>query len=215
MDWIVQNGYPLPRIQDLLEIVGRARYLSKIDLASGYWQVRMGDGSVQKTAFNTIWGKYEWRAMPFGLCNAPATFQTLMNETLRPYLGIFGVVYLDDILIFSNTEEEHFEHLEKVLACLRKQKLYAKPKKCVFATKELEFCGHIIGDGKVRAIPTKLNAIMDWPRPTNVNEVRRFLGLATYYRRFVRGFAKIAGPLHELTKEADEELRKKKFRPIN
>ena len=210
-----KNGYPLPRIQDLLEIVGRAKYLSKIDLASGYWQVRMADGSVQKTAFNTIWGKYEWLAMPFGLCNAPATFQTLMNETLRPHLGKIVVVYLDDILIFSDTEDEHYEHLEEVLKCLKEQRLYAKPKKCIFVTTELEFCGHIIGNGEVRPVPAKLEAITGWPKPTNVSEVRRFLGLATYYRRFVRGFSKIAAPLHDLTKEADEELRKKKFRPIN
>ncbi|KAG0160178.1 hypothetical protein PDIDSM_7705 [Penicillium digitatum] len=209
-----KNGYPLPRIQDLLDIVGQAKYLSKIDLAAGYWQVRMADDAVPKTAFNTVWGKYEWRAMPFGLCNAPATFQTLMNETLRPYLGRSVVVYLDDILVYSQTLDEHYTHLEEVLQCLRTQKLYAKPKKCVFVTKELEFCGHIIGDGKVQAVAMKLEVIKDWPRPTNVNEVRRFLGLATYYRRFVKDFAKIAVALHNLTKEADEELRKRKFRPI-
>lgn len=209
-----KNGYPIPRIQDLLDIVGQARYLSKIDLVAGYWQVRMAKEATPKTAFNTIWGKYEWRAMPFGLCNAPATFQTLMNETLRPYLGKSVVVYLDDILVYSKTLEEHYTHLEEVLQCLRKQKLYAKPKKCVFITKELEFCGHVIGDGKVHAVTMKLDVIKEWPRPTNVNEVRRFLGLATYYRRFVKDFAKIAVALHNLTKEADEELRKQKFRPI-
>ncbi|KAG0153432.1 hypothetical protein PDIDSM_5285 [Penicillium digitatum] len=174
----------------------------------------MADDAVPKTAFNTVWGKYEWRAMPFGLCNAPATFQTLMNETLRPYLGRSVVVYLDDILVYSQTLDEHYTHLEEVLQCLRTQKLYAKPKKCVFVTKELEFCGHIIGTGKVQAVAMKLEVIKDWPRPTNVNEVRRFLGLATYYRRFVKDFAKIAVALHNLTKEADEELRKRKFRPI-
>lgn len=209
-----KNGYPIPRIQDLLDIVGQAQYVSKIDLVAGYWQVRMAGDSIQKTAFNTIWGKYEWRAMPFGLCNAPATFQTLMNETLRPYLGKSVVVYLDDILVYSKTLEEHYTHLEQVLECLRAQKLYAKPKKCIFATKELEFCGHVIGDGKVKAITMKLDVIKDWPRPTNVNEVRRFLGLAIYYRRFVKDFAKIAVALHDLTKEADAELRKRKFRPI-
>ncbi|KAG0152675.1 hypothetical protein PDIDSM_2480 [Penicillium digitatum] len=145
---------------------------------------------------------------------APATFQTLMNETLRPYLGKSVVVYLDDILVYSQTLDEQYTHLEEVLQCLRTQKLYAKPKKCVFVTKELEFCGHIIGDGKVQAVAMKLEVIKDWPRPTNVNEVRRFLGLATYYRRFVKDFAKIAVALHNLTKEADEELRKQKFRPI-
>jgi hypothetical protein len=106
-----KNGYPLPRIQDLLDIVGKAKYLSKIDLTSGYWQVRLSEDAVEKTAFNTIWGKYQWRVMPFGLCNAPATFQTMMNETLRDFLGDSVVVYLDDILVFSESLEEHCQHL--------------------------------------------------------------------------------------------------------
>jgi hypothetical protein len=210
-----KNGYPLPRIQDLLDIVGRAKYLSKIDLASGYWQVMMASDSIEKTAFNTIWGKYQWRVMPFGLCNAPATFQTMMNETLRPFLGESVVVYLDDILIFSKSLEEHYRHLEQVLECLRKQKLYAKPKKCVFATRELEFCGHILGDGRLRPIPEKVEVVSSWPRPQNAHEVRSFLGLATYYRRFVKSFAKIAGPLSDLLKEEDAEVRKKRYRRIH
>jgi hypothetical protein len=167
-----KNGYPLPRIQELLDQVGDARVLSKIDLASGFWQVRLTDRAVPKTAFNTIWGKYEWLAMPFGLCNAPATFQTLMNDALRPFLGKFVVVYLDDILIFSKSKEEHYEHLRQVLEVLRKEKLITQPDKCTFATNELEFCGHVIGNGQVRPMPAKVEIVKNWPRPRNVHEVR-------------------------------------------
>jgi hypothetical protein len=209
-----KNGYPLPRIQELIDLVGRAKYLTKIDLASGYWQVRVAQDSIPKTAFNTIWGKFEWKAMPFGLCNAPATFQTMMNETLRGLLGECVLVYLDDILVFSDNLDKHLEDLEQVLQRLRSQKLYAKPKKCIFATKELEFCGHIIGNGKVEAVPAKLDVIKTWPRPKDVHGLRQFLGLCTYYRRFVKGFANIAAPLHEMLKESDADLRQKKFRPI-
>lgn len=209
-----KNGYPLPRIQELLDLVGNARILSKIDLTAGYWQIRMGEGSIKKTAFNTIWGKYEWLAMPFGLCNAPATFQSIINNTLRPLLGRNVVVYLDDILIFSTSLEEHRKHLEQVLALLKGQELYASPTKCTFATRELEFCGHIVGNGNVRPLPAKVEAVQAWPKPKTVHDVRQFLGLATYYRRFIHDFAKICVPLHELLKESDSTLRKQRFRPI-
>jgi hypothetical protein len=152
--------------------------------------------------------------MPFGLCNAPATFQTLMNEALRPFLGKFVIVYLDDVLIFSKTKEEHYEHLEKVLEVLRRERLVIQPEKCTFATNQLEFCGHTIGKGQIKPIPAKVDIVKNWPRPRNVHELRQFLGLATYYRRFIRGFASICVPLHELLKESDVELRKLKFRPI-
>ncbi|KAJ5082230.1 hypothetical protein N7532_011273 [Penicillium argentinense] len=210
----LKNGYPLPRVQELLDIIGKAKFLSKIDLASGYWQVRMEESAIPKTAFNTVWGKFEWLAMPFGLCNAPATFQTLMNQTLQPLLGKCVVVYLDDILIFSESMNDHYRHLDQVLQLLEQQQLYARPQKCIFATQQLEFCGHIVGNGTVRTQPEKIKVIQEWPRPRNVHEVRQFLGLATYYRRFIRSFARIAAPLHELLKEADAQLRVKKFRPV-
>ena len=210
----VKNGYPLPRIQELLDRVGKANVLTKIDLASGYWQVRMDENSIEKTAFNTTWGKYEWLAMPFGLCNAPATFQTIMNDTLRPFLGVFVVVYLDDILIYSDTMEDHYRHLEQVLETLEKHELIAQPGKCEIARDSLEFCGHMVGGGKIRPMPAKIAIIRDWPTPRNVHEVRQFVGLATYYRRFIKDFAKIYTPLHELFKETDESLRKQKFRLI-
>jgi transposase InsO family protein len=209
-----KNGYPLPRIQELLTIIGRAKCLSKIDLVSGYWQVRLKPEDTSKSAFNTIWGKYEWLAMPFGLCNAPATFQTLMNETLRTKLGHTVIVYLDDILIFSNSPDDHYRDLEEVLRALQDQKLYARLPKCTFMAPQVDFCGHTIGSGTVKPMQEKIDIIASWPRPTNVQEVRQWIGLTGFYRQFVRGFANIATPLHELLKEGDIELRKKKRRPI-
>jgi hypothetical protein len=212
----VKNGYPLPRIQDLIDNIGQAKWLSKIDLLSGYWQVRMGDLSIQKTAFNTLFGKFEWRAMPMGLTNAPATFQTMMNKFLQPFLNRFCFVYLDDILIYSKSLDEHEKHLEQILATLQENELYAKPTKCFFAAEEIEFCGHIVGKGRVKPLTAKVEVIKKWPRPTNVREIRQFLGLAGYYRRFVKDFARIAAPLQELLKEAEvpERERKNKLRSI-
>lgn len=209
-----KDGYPLPRIQDCLDTVAGARYLSKIDLTSGYWQIEMDKDSVAKTAFNTRSGKYEFLVMPFGLCNAPATFQRIMNDALREYLYDFVVVYLDDIVVFSNSEEEHEKHLRIVFETLQKHQLYARPSKCLLGASELDFCGHIVGNGRIRPQPQKIEVIRDWPIPINVHEVRQFLGLATYYRRFIRGFARMSTALSDLLVEADVELRKKKFRPI-
>jgi transposase InsO family protein len=209
-----RNGYPLPRIQECLDRLAKARYLTKIDLTSGYWQVQIDPVDVPKTAFNTRFGKFEFIAMPFGLSNAPATFQTLMNSILQPFLDKFVMVYLDDILIYSETIDDHRNHVEAVLQALSDNKLIAKPSKCMFAVTELEFCGHVVGNGVLRPCRDKLAVIRDWPRPSNVHEVRQFLGLASYYRRFVKGFAAIAGPLFELLKESDEEIRRKKHRPV-
>ncbi|KAL1954574.1 hypothetical protein VTO42DRAFT_1050 [Malbranchea cinnamomea] len=198
----------------MLDMIGRARYIPKLDLLSGYWQVRMGESSIPKTTFNTQWGKFEWLAMPFGLTNAPATFQTMMNSILMEYNGRFCLVYLDDLLIYSNTLDEHVEHLELVLGRLAEHKLYAKPTKCVIASQSVEFVGHIVGGGEVRPVPAKVDVIKEWPVPKNVRKLHQFLGLTSYYRRYVRGFAKIAAPLSELLKEPDAELRSKKRRPI-
>ena len=213
-----KNSYPLPRIQECIDQLGRARFLSKIDLTSGYWQVRIKEEDVPKTAFNTRNGKYEFLVMPFGLTNAPATFQTLVNKVFRHFLNIFLIVYLDDIVIYSNTLEEHLEHLRQVLDVLRANELYAKPHKCVFGRSEIEFCGHIVGNGVVKVMQDKIKSIKDWPQPKNVHEVRQFLGLAGYYRRFIKHFSLIAVPLFDLTK-VEEQYKKQnknppKFRPI-
>jgi hypothetical protein len=210
----VKDAYPLPRIQDCLDMIGSARCLSKFDLTQGYYQVEMQPDSIHKTAFNTRSGKYEFRAMPFGLTNAPSTFQRIMNDALREYIGKFVIVYLDDIVIFSRTEDEHEKHLARVLRTLQEHELFAKPSKCTVGVPSLEFCGHIVGNNECRPTPAKVAAILDWPQPRNVHEVRQFLGLASYYRRYVRNFAKISTPLSDLLVESDAALRKKNFRPV-
>jgi hypothetical protein len=210
-----KNSYPLPRIQECIDQLGRAIYLTKIDLTSGYWQVRINEADIPKTAFNTRNGKYEFLVMPFGLTNAPATFQTLVNDTFREFLNKFLIVYLDDILIYSNTFEEHLQHLEQVLKVLQDNQLYARPHKCTFAKHELEFCGHIVGNGVVKVVKSKIQSIREWPQLKNVHEVRQFLGLAGYYRRFIKNFGLIALPLYELLHMGEEDKRKNKFEPIS
>jgi len=209
-----KNGTPLPRISECLTLIGNAPFLSKIDLTQGYYQIRVAGGDREKTAFNTREGKFEYIGMPFGLTNAPATFQTLMNRILRPFLGKFVIVYLDDIVIYSASLGEHYEHLRAVLQALKDNTLFAKPSKCVIAANELEFCGFVVGSGFRRPIASKIQVILDWPRPTNVHEVRQFLGIAQYYREAFPQFTKAALPLFELLKEADAEQRKKKYRKV-
>jgi hypothetical protein len=145
-----------------------------LDLTSGYWQVRIAERDVPKTAFNTRYGKYEFLVIPFGLVNAPSTFQTLINSILRPYIDKIVLVYLDDILIYSNTAEEHREHLRLVLEALRENKLYARPSKCIFDQPEAEFCGHVVEGRIIKVLDKKVKIIRDWPIPTNVHEVRQF-----------------------------------------
>ncbi|KZZ95139.1 Ribonuclease H-like protein [Ascosphaera apis ARSEF 7405] len=210
----VKNTYPLPRIDALFDYIGQAKYLTKFDLLSGFWQVRMAEDSIPKTAFNTQWGKFEFLAMPFGLTNAPATFQAMMNQVLEGYNGTFCVVYLDDVLIFSNTLDEHIEHIDKVLTRLQDNELAVKPSKCAIAAEELDFCGYVVGKGELRPMPMKLDAIREWPRPVNVYQIRQLLGLAEYYRRCIKDLSKIVAPLSEMIKTTDEALRKKRYRPI-
>ena len=210
-----KNGYPLPRIQECLDLIGQACRLSKIDFTQGYYQMLVAKEDREKTAFNTREGKFQWNVMPFGLCNAPASFQTLMNRILRPFLGKFVVVYLDDIVVFSSSDADHIQHLTQVFEVLRANTLYARPSKCILFASELEFCGHMVGNGVVRPLSSKIETIRDWPIPKNVHDVRVFLGMVTYYRRFIHSFAKIAVPLFDLLKEADAEIRKKKYRTIN
>lgn len=209
-----KNGYPLPRIQECIDLIGRAKVLSKLDFTQGYHQMLVDEKDREKTAFNTREGKFQWKVMPFGLCNAPASFQTFMNRILREFLGKSVVVYLDDIVVYSESMEEHLHHLTQVFEVLRAHTLYAKPSKCIFAVTSLEFCGHLVGGGVVRPLSSKVAIIIEWPTPINVHEVRVFLGMVTYYRRFIRAFAKICVPLFDLLKEADAETRKKKFRKI-
>jgi hypothetical protein len=153
--------------------------------------------------------------MPFGLCNAPATFQALMNRILRQFIAKFVIVYLDDILIYSTSFNDHLRHISLVLQVLRENQLFVKPSKCQFAVVSLEFCGHIIGGGQLRPLTAKVQLILDWPTPSNIHELRQFLGLASYYRRFIEHFARICTPLHSLLQETDVEERKRKYRPVS
>jgi hypothetical protein len=152
--------------------------------------------------------------MPFKLYNAPILFQTFINRILREFLGKFIVVYLDNIVVYSDSIKEYLRHLTQVFEVILKHTLYAKPSKCIFAVSCLEFCGHLIRNKIIRLLSSKVAIIIKWPTPINVHEVRVFLGIVTYYRRFIRAFAKICVPLFDLLKEADAEIRKKKFRKI-
>ncbi|KAL0445949.1 UNVERIFIED_CONTAM: Transposon Ty3-I Gag-Pol polyprotein [Sesamum latifolium] len=197
----IKNKYPLPRIDDLLDQLKGATVFSKIDLRSGYWQLRIEEGSISKTAFRTRYGHYEFVVMPFGLTNAPAAFMSLMNKTLQPFLDQFVIVFIDDILIYSRSPEEHEQHLRTVLQILREKQLYAKFSKCEFWMEEIAFLGHVVSKEGVQPDPAKVRAILGWEPPKNVSEVRSFLGLAGYYRRFVKDFSVVAKPLTNLLKK--------------
>ncbi|KAJ8768723.1 hypothetical protein K2173_023627 [Erythroxylum novogranatense] len=197
----VKNRYPLPRIDDLFDQLRDASVFSKIDLRSGYYQLRVKDVDVPKTAFRTRYGHYEFLVMLFGLTNAPAAFMDLMNRVFRPYLDQFVVVFIDDILVYSRNEHDHSEHLRIVLQTLRERQLYAKLSKCDFWLQEISFLGHVVSFEGIRVDPSKIEAIVNWKPPRNMTEVRSFLGLAGYYRRFVKGFSMIASPLTKLLRK--------------
>lgn len=197
----IKNRYPLPRIDDLFDQLKGATCFSKIDLRSGYHQLKIKPEDIPKTAFRTRYGHYEFLVMAFGLTNAPAAFMDLMNRVFKKYLDKFVIVFIDDILIYSNSEEEHVDHLRIALETLRKEKLYAKFSKCEFWMKKVQFLGHIVSSEGIRVDPAKIEAVMNWERPRTPTEVRSFMGLAGYYRRFVKDFSKIATPLTKLTRK--------------
>ncbi|MCX6040304.1 MAG: RNase H-like domain-containing protein [Caldilinea sp.] len=193
-----KDKYPLPRIDELLDRLHGAKYFSSIDLASGYWQVRIDPVDVEKTAFTTRYGSFEFLVMPFGLANAPSTFQRLMNVIFGAEMDDFVLVYIDDILVFSRTLEEHEEHLDRVLQRLRENKLYAKRSKCRFYGRQTEFLGHIVSADGIRVDPRKVAAVTALAHPVTIHDLRSFLGAANFYRRFIRRFAHRAAPLTDL-----------------
>ena len=197
----IKDRYPLPRIDDLLDRLGKARYFSMIDLASGYHQIAMKEDDIPKTAFRTHRGHFEFVVMPFGVSNAPATFQRLMNKVFAKELDAFILVYLDDILIFSQTKEEHLEHIRTALGRLRDAKIYARLHKCEFYKDKVEYLGFDVSARGVQPSPDKVRAVVEWPKPSSVKDVRSFLGLAGFYRRFIRNFSLKARPLTELTRD--------------
>ena len=200
----IKNKYPLPRIDDLFDQLKGAECFSKIDLRSGYHQLKIKPEDIPKTAFRTRYGHYEFLVMSFGLTNAPAAFMDLMNRVFKKYLDKFVIVFIDDILIYSKNEADHENHLRITLEILRKEKLYAKFSKCEFWLKEVQFLGHVVNRHGVKVDPAKIEAILNWERPKTPTEVRSFMGLAGYYRRFVQDFSKIATPLTKLTRKDEK-----------
>jgi hypothetical protein len=197
----IKNKYPLPRIDDLFDQLKGACVFSKIDLRSRYHQLKIRAADIPKTTFITRYGLYEYTVMSFGLTNAPAYFIYLMNKVFMEYLHKFVVVFIDDILVFSKNEDEHEEHLCLVLQKLRENQLYAKLSKCEFWLKEVSFLGHIVSEGGISVDPSKVKDVLSGRTPQNVLDIRSFLGLAGYYRRFIEGFSKIAKPMIELLKK--------------
>jgi hypothetical protein len=194
----IKNKYPLPRIEDLFDQMKGASVFSKIDLRSGYHQLKIRESDTPKTAFRTRYGLYEYIVMSFGLTNAPAYFMYLMNKVFMEYLDKFVLVFIDDILIFSKTEEEHVKHLRMVLEKLRSNQLYVKFSKCEFWLTEVAFLGHVISARGISVDPSKVKDVLNWMPPMNASEIRSFLGLAGNYHRFIKDFSKIAKPMTRL-----------------
>ncbi|GJU32213.1 putative reverse transcriptase domain-containing protein [Tanacetum coccineum] len=197
----VKNRYPLPRIDDLFDQLQGSSIYSKIDLRLGYHQLRVREQDIPKTAFRTRYGHYEFQVMPFGLTIVPAVFMDLMNRVCKPYLDKFVIVFIDDILIYSKNKIEHEEHLKEILELLKKEKLYAKFSKCEFWILKVQFLGHVIDSRGIHLDPAKIESIKDWASPKTPTEIRQFLGLAGYYRRFIEGFSKIAKSMTKLTQK--------------
>ncbi|KAK8949134.1 hypothetical protein KSP39_PZI005042 [Platanthera zijinensis] len=199
----VKYRFPIPRLDDLLDMLAGATIFSKLDLRSGYHQIRIREGDEWKTAFKSKDGLYEWLVMPFGLSNAPSTFSRMMTHIFQPYMGKFIVVYFDDILVFSTSTIDHESHLKIILSTLRSEKLFVNIKKCTFHVPSLEFLGYIVSSEGIHVDPKKVQAIKDWPEPANIRDVRSFHGLATFYRRFIRDFSSIMAPITECMKKGD------------
>jgi len=213
-----KDNHPLPRIDDILDQMQGSQWFSTIDLASGYWQVEIEEEDKEKTAFITNEGLYEFNVMPFGLCNAPATFQRLMHEVLGDLIYNKAPVYIDDVNVHSKTFEQHLEDLEEVFERIRRSGLKLRMDKCHFCDREIEFLGYIVGKDGIKTSEKIIEKVKNYPRPTNVTEVRGFLGLASYYRRFIKDFSKLAKPITELlrkdTKFEWSEKQEKSFQQM-
>jgi hypothetical protein len=185
----------------MLDRISRAKYFTKFDVRDGYHRLRVAAGEEWKTAFRCRYGLYEYTVMSFGLCGAPGTFQHYMNDTFRDFLDKFLIIYLDDLLIYSDSLAEHKLHVRMVLEKLRDAGLYLKPSKCQFHVQEVAFLGFIVGPQGVQMDPSKVSAITSWPVPKSVHDIRVFLGLANFYRRFIRNFSKVAAPITALLRK--------------
>jgi hypothetical protein len=197
----VKDRFPIPTVDDMLEELYGATYFTKLELRVGYHQVRVNPSDVNKTAFRTHNGHYEYLVMPFGLSNAPSTFQAIINSIFRPYLRKFILVFFYDILVYSPTWNEHLLHVKQTLDTLRQHQFFAKDNKCVFGQQELEYLGHIVTHRGVKVDNSKIAAMVAWPPPTTISELRGFLGLTGYYRKFIQNYGIIARPLTNLLKK--------------
>ncbi len=202
----IKFRYPLPLVPAALEQLREARYFTKLDLRSAYNLIRIREGDEWKTAFSTTSGHYEYRVMPFGLSNSPSVFQSFINEVFRDMLNRWLIVYIDDILIYSRSLREHVQHVRAVLRRLIDHQLYAKAEKCEFHQESVSFLGYVISSGGVAMEDQKVHTVVNWPQPTNLKELQRFLGFANFYRRFIRNFSSIAAPLTSMTKRSSQRL---------
>ena len=196
----------MPLVSETLDALSGTQYFSTLDLKSGYWQIEMHPASREKTAFCTSKGLYEFLVMPFGLPNSGASFQRLMGHILRGLEYRYALIYIYDIIIFSKSVEEHLAHLEKVFRRLRDANVKLNLKKCSFAKQKVEYLSHLVTPQGIRPNPAKIKVLQEFPTPTNLKELRNFLGLATHYRRFVKGFSNIASPLNALTRKGGKFL---------
>jgi len=196
-----KDRHPLPLICEALDRLGGAKYFNKLDIKDAYHNIRIREGDEWKTTFSTKLVTYEYLVMPFGLCNAPAAFQRWINEVLMEHIDMYCIVYLDDVVIYSSTLQQHRKDASNILEAIRKSGMKVKPSKCEFHQSETEYLGFIIGQEGVKTDPVKTQAIWDWTAPKKIKEIQCFLGFCNAYRRFIEGFSRTAKPLYERTKK--------------